>query len=49
MAYPRALIYLLSPDGMKPIAYEDTEHFQITRDFLSNRESFFKHLFVRDT
>ena len=49
MAYPGALIYLLSPDGMKPIAYEDTEHFQITRDFLSNRESFFKHLFVRDT
>jgi predicted ATPase len=48
MAYPGALIYLLSPDGMKPIAYEDTEHFQITRDFLANRESFFKHLFTRD-
>ncbi len=46
MAYPGALIYLLSPDGLTPTAYEDTEHFTITRDFLANRESFFKHLFT---
>jgi len=45
MAYPGATIYLLSPEGLMPIAYEDTEHFTITRDFLANRESFFKHLF----
>jgi predicted ATPase len=45
MAYPGALIYQLGADGIRCIAYEDTEHFQITRDFLNGRERFFKHLF----
>ena len=27
------------------VVYEDTEHYQITRDFLNNRERYFKHLF----
>ena len=45
MAYPGALIYQLGPDGIHSVAYEDTEHFQITRDFLNGRERFFKHLF----
>lgn len=34
MAYPRARIYQCSASGVAPIAYEDTEHYQITRDFL---------------
>src|SRR6266542_1306349 len=35
MAYPEARIYLLgAPSGViETIAYEDTEHYQITRDF----------------
>lgn len=45
MAYPNALLYHLSEQGIRPIAYEDTEHFQITRDFLNNRESFLHYLF----
>jgi predicted ATPase len=45
MAFPDALIYQLSSTGIERIAYEDTEHFQITRDFLNNRERYFKHLF----
>jgi predicted ATPase len=45
MAFPGALIYQLSQNGIEPIAFEDTEHFQITRDFLNNRERYFKHLF----
>ena len=45
MAYPGALIYQLTPDGISKIDYEETEHFQITRNFLSNRQSFFAHLF----
>ena len=48
MAYPGALIYGLSAEGIAPVAYEDTEHFQITRDFLGNRERYFKHLFRTD-
>lgn len=45
MAFPDALIYHLSPKGIERVAYEDTEHFLITRDFLNNRERYFKHLF----
>jgi predicted ATPase len=45
MAYPGALIYQLGPEGIRSVGYEDTEHFQITRDFLNGRERFFKHLF----
>ena len=48
MAYPDATIYRLDSDGIAPIAYEATEHYQITRDFLANRERFFKHLFKDD-
>ena len=38
MAYPDALILHCGPDGVRPIRYEDTEHFRITRDFLNHRE-----------
>ncbi len=46
MAYPGALIYQLGPNGIETIAYQDTEHYQITRGFLMDRERFFKHLLV---
>ncbi len=36
MAYPDACIYACTVDGLAPIAYEHTEHFQVTRDFLAN-------------
>lgn len=45
MAYPDAKIYMLSNDGISTVAYEDTEHYQITRGFLIDRERYFKHLF----
>jgi predicted ATPase len=38
MAYPHATIYLCTADGITSVAYEDTEHFQVTRDFLLNPE-----------
>jgi predicted ATPase len=46
MAYPDALIYLLSQDGIAPVRYEETEHFRLTRDFLNQRERFFRELFA---
>jgi predicted ATPase len=46
LAYPDALIYQFGEKGLREIAYEDTEHFQVTRDFLSSRERYFKHLFA---
>jgi predicted ATPase len=45
LAYPDATIYALSPEGIAPIAYEDTEHFRLTRDFLVDRERYLRHLF----
>ena len=36
MAYPDACIYACTADGPAPIAYEDTEHFPVTRDYLAN-------------
>lgn len=48
MSYPRALIYLLSEHGIRPIPYEETEHFQLVRDFLNDRETYFRHLFSSD-
>jgi predicted ATPase len=47
MAYPNALIYRLGPSGIERVAYEDTEHYTITRDFLSSPERYFKTLFRR--
>ncbi|TWG88841.1 putative ATPase [Cupriavidus gilardii J11] len=34
MAYPDARIYHCSARGVEVVAYEDTEHFQVMRDFL---------------
>lgn len=44
MAYPDSLIYQCGKDGISPIAYEDTEHFQVTRDFLANPERMLREL-----
>lgn len=36
MSYPEACIYRLGGDGIHEVAYTDTDHFLITRGFLSN-------------
>ena len=36
MAYPDAWIYQIGEDGLQRIAYEHTEHYLVTRDFLVN-------------
>jgi len=48
MAYPEACIYHCSTDGISQVAYEDTEHFQVTRDFLSNPARMLRVLLERD-
>jgi predicted ATPase len=47
MAYPNARIYCLGTNGIERVAYEDTEHYRITRDFLNSPERIFKTLFRR--
>lgn len=36
MAYPDACIYQCGTEGVVPVAYDDTEHVRVTRDFLAN-------------
>ncbi len=38
MAYPNATIYHFTQVGIEPIAYEDTEHYKVTRAFLTRTE-----------
>ena len=44
MAYPDATIYLLADEGIREVAYEDTEHFQVARSFLGHRDKLFQEL-----
>jgi predicted ATPase len=48
LAYPNPTIYLFDADGLRQIAYEESEHYQITHDFLTSRELFLRHLFAPD-
>jgi predicted ATPase len=36
MAYPDAWIYVLSHEGIGRVPYMETDHYQVTRGFLSN-------------
>jgi len=38
LGYPDADIWQASKFGLEKVAYQDTEHFQITRQFLNNRD-----------
>jgi predicted ATPase len=44
MAYPEAYIYSFSQNGIEKIAYRDTEHYRITRDFLANPQRMLRFL-----
>lgn len=45
LAYPGALIYELRDDGPVLTAYEDTDHYRLTRNFLNAPEQFLRQLF----
>lgn len=47
MAYPASWIYTCSSSGLSRIDYYDTEHYQVTHDFLSNPERMLRVLFER--
>lgn len=47
MAYPDAIIYEFSKAGIHQVAYQETEHYRITRNFLSNPARMMEILFER--
>ena len=48
MAYPEAIIYQFSAAGIERIAYEETEHYRVTRNFLANPRRTLDILFDRE-
>jgi predicted ATPase len=47
MAYPKSWIYQVSSNGLERTAYEDTEHFAITKGFLNRHKGMLEEL-LRD-
>lgn len=45
LAYPDADIYVLREDGIELTPYVETEHYQLTREFLNNPQRMIKYLF----
>jgi predicted ATPase len=48
LGYPDAWIYQASERGLERVDYEDTEHFQVTRNFLNRRQTFLDILLADD-
>lgn len=44
MSYPDATIYHVDGGGLTSVAYDDTEHVQLTRTFLNDRERYLARL-----
>lgn len=44
MSYPDAWIYQVGAEGLVRVDYRDTEHYELTRAFLNNPESFLRGL-----
>jgi predicted ATPase len=44
LSYPGAQIFNFDEE-VKPIAYQDTEHYQLTKNFLNNPDLYLRHLF----
>ena len=45
LSYPGAVLFSLDGDSIREIAYHESDHFRVTRDFLNSPERYFKHLF----
>ena len=45
MAFPNARLYLLDEEGITPVDYRETEHYQLTCRFLENPERMLRYLF----
>ncbi|QYR19084.1 AAA family ATPase [Paenibacillus sp. sptzw28] len=45
MAFPDAIIYQLTTNGIKAVTLEQTDHFNLTQQFLNNRHRMLRELF----
>lgn len=44
LAYPNSRIYSFSNEGIQEVAYEDTEHYSITKEFLNDHQEMMRIL-----
>ncbi len=44
MAYPDSLIYQLTPEGVRTVNLEETDHFVIMKEFMNNRDKMLREL-----
>lgn len=45
MAYPGAQVLYLTEDGIRPVSYQETDHYRITRQFLNAPEQMCRYMF----
>ena len=45
LAYPGATLYQFEDNGIRAVAYHETEHYRVTKEFLNAPERVFRHLF----
>jgi predicted ATPase len=45
LTFPGATVLSFEDGAIRQVSYKDTEHYQITRDFLNAPERFYRHLF----
>ena len=45
LAYPQASILQFSAEGIAPVAYQDTEHYKVTKAFLTRTDKMLEELF----
>ena len=48
LSYPGAVLLSLDGESIREIAYRESEHYRLTRDFLNAPERYFNHLFADD-
>jgi len=48
LAYPNARIYQFAEDGITEIKYTETEHYQVTKDFLNRHERMLEILLTKE-
>ena len=48
MAYPGAEVLYLTKEGIHSVTYRETDHYQITRQFLNHPEQMCNYLFAED-
>lgn len=48
LCYPNATIFNFDENGIAKLHYKETEHYQLTKGFLENPDTYLRHLFSED-